>query len=231
MDNEVLVLMLLWFWFTVNDAVIFNGAPKGLFPSEPKYYRGPKLKVAIIGAGLAGMSTAVELLDQGHKVDIYESRTFIGGKVGSVVDKKGNQIEMGLHVIFGCYNNLFRLMKNVGTSLFQFIKGSWASKRSGEIAQDSNYTKVLSGKVIYCIISFVYFLSAVDCLVNNDGLVWVINILLAVKFKLFGVKIGNATLLGMNTDTIVKAKSFLDGDEAQHEKDVFEKNLALQNIF
>ncbi|XLR07634.1 hypothetical protein S83_035572, partial [Arachis hypogaea] len=28
-------------------------------------------------------------------VDIYESRTFIGGKVGSVVDKKGNQIEMG----------------------------------------------------------------------------------------------------------------------------------------
>ncbi|XLT06221.1 hypothetical protein HN51_044970 [Arachis hypogaea] len=36
----------------------------------------------------------------------------------------------------------------------------------------------------------------------------------------------------MNTDTIVKAKSFLDGDEDQHEKDVFEKNLkALQKIF
>ncbi|RYQ98508.1 hypothetical protein Ahy_B07g086237 [Arachis hypogaea] len=41
------------------------------------------------------MSTTVELLDQGHEVDIYESRTFIGEKVGSVVDKKGNQIEMG----------------------------------------------------------------------------------------------------------------------------------------
>ncbi|KAK1305713.1 hypothetical protein QJS10_CPA10g00254 [Acorus calamus] len=41
-------------------------APKGLFPPEPEHYRGPKLKVAIIGAGLAGMSTAVELLDQGH---------------------------------------------------------------------------------------------------------------------------------------------------------------------
>jgi len=37
---------------------------------------------------------------------------------------------------------------------------------------------------------------------------------------------------GMNTDTIVKAKSFLDDDEDQHEKDVFEKNLkALQKIF
>ncbi|KAK8520188.1 hypothetical protein V6N12_004147 [Hibiscus sabdariffa] len=86
-------------------------APKGLFPPEPEHYRGPKLKVAIIGAGLAGMSTAVELLDQGHEVDIYESRPFIGGKVGSFVDRRGNHIEMGLHVFFGCYNNLFRLMK------------------------------------------------------------------------------------------------------------------------
>ena len=47
------------------------------------------------------------------QVDIYESRTFIGGKVGSFVDRRGNHIEMGLHVFFGCYNNLFRLMKKV----------------------------------------------------------------------------------------------------------------------
>ncbi|PHT74969.1 Zeta-carotene desaturase, chloroplastic/chromoplastic [Capsicum annuum] len=45
-----------------------TNAPKGLFPPEPEHYRGPKLKVAIIGAGLAGMSTAVELLDQGHEI-------------------------------------------------------------------------------------------------------------------------------------------------------------------
>ena len=47
------------------------------------------------------------------QVDIYESRPFIGGKVGSFVDKRGNHIEMGLHVFFGCYNNLFRLLKKV----------------------------------------------------------------------------------------------------------------------
>ncbi|KAK2978444.1 hypothetical protein RJ640_023603 [Escallonia rubra] len=97
-------------------------APKGLFPPEPEHYRGPKLKVAIIGAGLAGMSTAVELLDQGHEVDIYDSRTFIGGKVGSFVDKRGNHIEMGLHVFFGCYNNLFRLMKKVGAEKNLLVK-------------------------------------------------------------------------------------------------------------
>ncbi|BBN11700.1 zeta-carotene desaturase [Marchantia polymorpha subsp. ruderalis] len=91
-----------------------RAAPKGLFPPEPEKYNGPKLKVAIIGCGLAGMSTAVELLDQGHEVDIYEARPFIGGKVGSYVDKGGNHIEMGLHVFFGCYNNLFRLLTKVG---------------------------------------------------------------------------------------------------------------------
>ena len=58
----------------------------------------PKLKVAIVGSGLAGLSTAVELLDQGYEVDIYESRPFIGGKVASW-QKDGNHVEMGLHVV------------------------------------------------------------------------------------------------------------------------------------
>ncbi|XP_057756288.1 ornithine aminotransferase, mitochondrial-like [Arachis stenosperma] len=42
-------------------------SPKGLFSPEPEHYRGPKLKVAIIGAGLSGISTTVKLLDQGHE--------------------------------------------------------------------------------------------------------------------------------------------------------------------
>ncbi|KAI6692573.1 hypothetical protein NL676_020283 [Syzygium grande] len=112
-------------------------APKGLFPPEPEHYRGPKLKVAIIGAGLAGMSTAVELLDQGHEVDIYDSRSFIGGKVGSFVDKRGNHIEMGLHVFFGCYNNLFRLMKKVGAEQNLLVKDHTHTfvNKGGEIGE------------------------------------------------------------------------------------------------
>lgn len=112
-------------------------APKGLFPPEPEHYRGPKLKVAIIGAGLAGMSTAVELLDQGHEVDIYESRQFIGGKVGSFVDKRGNHVEMGLHVFFGCYSNLFRLMKKVGADENLLVKDHTHTfvNKGGEIGE------------------------------------------------------------------------------------------------
>ena len=72
------------------------------------------MRVAIAGAGLAGMSAAVELVEAGHEVEIYESRPFVGGKVGSWVDPEGNHIEMGLHVFFGCYYNLFDLMEKTG---------------------------------------------------------------------------------------------------------------------
>lgn len=72
------------------------------------------MRVAIIGAGLAGLAAAVEIADAGHEVEIFESRPFVGGKVGSWVDADGNHIEMGLHVFFFNYANLFALMEKVG---------------------------------------------------------------------------------------------------------------------
>lgn len=58
----------------------------------------PKLKVVIIGAGISGLSTAVELLDQGYQVEMYDQRPHIGGKVASWVDKDGNHIEVRPHL-------------------------------------------------------------------------------------------------------------------------------------
>jgi zeta-carotene desaturase len=72
------------------------------------------MRVAIVGAGLAGMVSAIELVDAGHEVEIFEARPFVGGKVGSWVDKDGNHIEMGLHVFFNNYFNLFALMNRLG---------------------------------------------------------------------------------------------------------------------
>jgi monoamine oxidase len=34
------------------------------------------MRVAIVGAGLAGLAAAVELVDAGHEVEMYESRPF-----------------------------------------------------------------------------------------------------------------------------------------------------------
>jgi len=77
------------------------------------------MRVAIVGAGLAGLVAAVELVDAGHTVEIYEARSFVGGKVGSWVDADGNHIEMGLHVFFNNYANLFALMQKVGA--FEYL--------------------------------------------------------------------------------------------------------------
>ena len=72
------------------------------------------MRVAIVGAGLAGLTAAVDLVDAGMAVDLYEARPFMGGKVGSWEDPDGNHIEMGLHVFFFNYANLFALMRKVG---------------------------------------------------------------------------------------------------------------------
>jgi zeta-carotene desaturase len=72
------------------------------------------MRIVIVGAGLAGLSAAVNLADAGHQVEIFEARPFVGGKVGSWIDGDGNHIEMGLHVFFNNYFNLFALMKKVG---------------------------------------------------------------------------------------------------------------------
>ncbi len=72
------------------------------------------MRVAIIGAGLAALTAAVDLVDEGHAVDLYEARPFPGGKVASWEDSEGNHIEMGLHVFFFNYANLFALMRKVG---------------------------------------------------------------------------------------------------------------------
>jgi zeta-carotene desaturase len=89
---------------------------------KPLFKNLSLMRVAIVGAGLAGLATAVELVDAGHEVEIFEARPFVGGKVGSWVDSEGNHIEMGLHVFFQCYYNLFELMQKVGAYPFLLPK-------------------------------------------------------------------------------------------------------------
>ncbi|KAJ8603016.1 hypothetical protein CTAYLR_001561 [Chrysophaeum taylorii] len=81
----------------------------------PGVVSSSKLKVGIVGGGLAGMVAAMDLADAGHEVEIFELRPFVGGKVSSWKDKDGNHVEMGLHVFFGCYYNLFGIMRRTGS--------------------------------------------------------------------------------------------------------------------
>lgn len=71
------------------------------------------LDVAVIGGGLAGLSTAKYLSDAGHRVTIYEGNPELGGKVACFQDKDGDWYETGLHIFFGAYPNMNQLFKEL----------------------------------------------------------------------------------------------------------------------
>ncbi|MEI7695250.1 MAG: FAD-dependent oxidoreductase [Chlorobium sp.] len=72
------------------------------------------MRIAIFGAGVAGLAAAVELVDKGHTVEIYEKRKVLGGKVSVWKDSDGDSIESGLHIVFGGYEQLQSYLKRVG---------------------------------------------------------------------------------------------------------------------
>lgn len=99
----------------VGNNAFLNEDLMGRAINGPGVVSKSKLKIAVIGAGLAGMIAAMDLVDAGHDVELFELRPFVGGKVSSWKDNDGNHIEMGLHVFFGCYYNLFGIMKRTGS--------------------------------------------------------------------------------------------------------------------
>ena len=58
------------------------------------------MRVAIAGAGLAGLSCAKYLTDLGHTPIVLERRDVVGGKVAAWKDADGDWYETGLHIFF-----------------------------------------------------------------------------------------------------------------------------------
>ncbi|QIR39849.1 15-cis-phytoene desaturase [Tolypothrix sp. PCC 7910] len=72
------------------------------------------MRVAIAGAGLAGLSCAKYLTDAGHTPIVLERRDVLGGKVAAWQDADGDWYETGLHIFFGAYPNILQLFKELG---------------------------------------------------------------------------------------------------------------------
>jgi 15-cis-phytoene desaturase len=72
------------------------------------------MRVAIAGAGLAGLSCAKYLVDAGHTPIVLERRDVLGGKVAAWKDEDGDWYETGLHIFFGAYPNMLQLFGELG---------------------------------------------------------------------------------------------------------------------
>lgn len=79
-------------------------------------------EVAIIGAGLAGLSAAVTLASEGYKVQLFESSQKAGGRASSFPfnlrsslesPQKEYLLDNGQHIMMGCYHGTLSLLSEI----------------------------------------------------------------------------------------------------------------------
>lgn len=70
-------------------------------------------RVAVVGAGWAGLAAAVELTRTGHDVDVFEAARHAGGRARRVL-MDGRELDNGQHILLGAYRETLRVIGLVG---------------------------------------------------------------------------------------------------------------------
>ena len=82
--------------------------------------RGPcvhgGLKLAVIGAGWAGLAAAVRAVEAGHRVTLLEMAGQAGGRARGVAIE-GLALDNGQHILIGAYVRTLALMRTVGADI------------------------------------------------------------------------------------------------------------------
>src|SRR4051794_31602779 len=77
------------------------------------------MKVAIVGGGLAGLTAALDLVDWGIEVALYEARPTLGGAVQTLPRREGDPEpppDNGQHIALGCFTEYLRFLDRVGSA-------------------------------------------------------------------------------------------------------------------
>jgi 15-cis-phytoene desaturase len=72
------------------------------------------MKALVMGGGMAGLATAINLLDLGLEVELVEADEIFGGRASSWKDEDGDMIDNALHVFFPYYSNLLNFFNKMG---------------------------------------------------------------------------------------------------------------------
>lgn len=87
-------------------------------PGTPPSPPAPRLRVAIIGAGWAGMAAAVRAVQAGHAVAVFEAARQPGGRARgmplALPDGRTLRVDNGQHILIGAYSQCLALMRTVG---------------------------------------------------------------------------------------------------------------------
>jgi predicted NAD/FAD-binding protein len=70
-------------------------------------------RIAIVGAGYAGMAAAASLAVRGVPITIYEAGAVLGGRARRITHRE-HRLDNGQHILVGAYAELARMMEMVG---------------------------------------------------------------------------------------------------------------------
>jgi hydroxysqualene dehydroxylase len=77
------------------------------------------VNVAVVGGGLAGLAAALELVDAGADVTLYETRPTLGGAVQTLPERDGDPQpppDNGQHIALGCFTEYLAFLARIGES-------------------------------------------------------------------------------------------------------------------
>jgi len=75
----------------------------------------PPARTAVWGAGFAGMAAALHAGLQGHVPELFEAKSYAGGRAHSFTDaKSGTVLDNGQHIFMGCYPACLELFSLLG---------------------------------------------------------------------------------------------------------------------
>jgi hydroxysqualene dehydroxylase len=75
------------------------------------------VKVAVVGGGLAGLAAALDLVDVGHAVTVFEARPTLGGAVQTLPEREGDPEpppDNGQHIALGCFTEYLGFLDRIG---------------------------------------------------------------------------------------------------------------------
>lgn len=71
-------------------------------------------RIAVVGGGIAGLTAALRLAEQGYAVDLFEAAPALGGRTKSFYDEEVDEwVDNGPHAMVGAYHATLKLLGDV----------------------------------------------------------------------------------------------------------------------
>jgi squalene-associated FAD-dependent desaturase len=109
------------------------------------------MRAAVVGGGLAGLAAALELVDGGADVTVYEARPTLGGAVQTLPEREGDPQpppDNGQHIALGCFTEYLRFLDRVGEG-GAYLRTRLALPVLDEHARRSDISPSLAGLLRY----------------------------------------------------------------------------------